>query len=237
MQPPAPALDFDTAVAQIPFLQALSPEQLEQLRPHARLRRVAHRQAVWAEGNQASDFTFLCFGRAKLVRAGEAGRAAVVDLPMPGHLLCASAVSCSAPYCCSAASLDQAVDVLTLPREILLDLLGRSPEAARAFMQEMSGREMRLARRIGELSSGKLEQRIAHLLLRLAQECGSAAGAARVKIPLRLRRQDLADLCSARIETTIRTMRGLAQRDLVRSVPGGFLIDRPGLERLVRDPP
>ena len=231
---PIPALDFDKAVQRVPFLRALSGTQLDRLRPCSRLRRVGRGQRVWLEGDPTAEFTFLLQGRAKLVKAGQAGRDAIIDLCSSGDLLCSSAVSCSAPYCCSATALDEAVDVLAIPRRDVLDVLERIPEASRAFVHEIGRREMRLVRRIGQLSSGQLERRLATLLLQLAEESGLPEGERRVRIPLALKRQDLADLCSARLETTIRAMRRLGRRRIVRSLAGGFLVDRAALERIAR---
>jgi CRP-like cAMP-binding protein len=232
-----PALDearFEHAVKQTPFLQALSRKQLEQLRQRARLRQVGSGRPIWSEGDATAEYTFLIQGRAKLVRASEAGREAILDLCRSGDLLCSSAVSCFAPYCCSATSLDGAAEVLVIPRRDLHEVLERSPEASRAFARELAGRELRLARRIEQLSSGTLARRIAALLLHLADESGSPQAAGSVRIPIALKRQDLADLCSARLETTIRVMRQLAGRGIVRSLARGFLVDRPALERIVR---
>jgi len=227
-------LGFEEAAKRVPFLRALSGPQLERLRPYVKLRRIGPAQRIWHEGDPTADFTFLLRGRAKLVKAGQAGRDAIVDLCGSGELLCSSAVSCFSPYCCSAACLDGAVEVLAIPRREVLDLLEGSPAAARAFVREIAGREMRLARRIGQLSSGQLERRIATLLLHLAEDSGTPEGERSVRIPIALKRQDLADLCSARLETTIRTMRRLGRLGIVRSRPRGFVVDRPALERIAR---
>lgn len=232
--PSTNVVSFEEAVRRVPFLRALSGPQLARLRAEAKIRRVARGRRVWQEGDPTAEFTFLCQGRAKLVKAGEAGRDAIIDLCGAGELLCSSAVTCFAPYCCSATALDGAVDVLTLPRRQVLDLLEGSREASRAFVREISGREMRLARRIGQLSGGQLERRIAALFLHLGEECGSPQGVSSMRIPIALKRQDLADLCGARIETTIRVMRRLGRVGAVRSVPRGFLADRRALERILR---
>jgi CRP/FNR family transcriptional regulator len=226
---------FDAAGRRIPFLRRLAPALLECLRPEARIRRVARGCRVWQEGDPGHEFTFLSQGRAKLAKAGEAGRDAIVDLCGAGELLSASAVACAAPYCCSATALDDAVEVLSLPRSRVLELLEGSREASRAFVAEMARREMRLARRIGELSGGQLERRLAALFLHLAEEFGGARGEGGVEVPIALNRQDLADLCGARLETAIRVMRRLGREGVVRSlVRRGFLVDPAGLQRIVR---
>jgi len=226
---------FDEAVRRIPFLRGLSPALIETLRSLARVRRVARGRRIWQEGDPAGEFTFLCDGRAKLVKAGEAGRDAIIDLCRAGELLCSSAVACCAPYCCSATALDDAVDVLSLPRRRVLDVVESSREASRAFVQEMAGRELRLARRIGQLSGGQVERRIASLFQHLVEEFGSARSPEGVHVRLALRRQDIADLCGARLETAIRAMRRLGRMGAVRSAGrSGFVVDPGALARIAR---
>ena len=215
---------FDTVVSRIPLLAALSDADRERLRPHASLRPVAPRQRVWREPAPAAEFLFLVRGRIKLTRSSESGRDVILDTCSEGELLCGSAACSGSAYCCSASALHEPAEVLALPRRAVLELLERSPAAARAFLQEAARREMALTRRIEELSSGHVERRIAALLLRLAQQLGVPANGDGTWIPLALSRQDLADLCGTTVETAIRTMTRLAQNRLVRTVGKGFMI-------------
>lgn len=235
MHPRAPGSAFDRAVQRIPLLRCLRASQLDRLRPCARLRRLGSWRTAWREGDPAGEYSFLVSGVVKLVKAGEAGREAVIDLPAAGQLLCCGAVACHAPYCCSATAQGGPVEVLSIPRRDFLHEVERDAALARALVRETGSREVRLASRIAELSSGQLARRIALLLLRLARESGVAARGGAVRIPIALRRQDLADLCGVRLETAIRAMRGLGRRGAVRSLPAGFLVKPAILEGIVRN--
>jgi len=226
---------FDTAAERVPFLRALSPEDLDRLRPYAVCRRIPHGQPIWREGDPTGEFTLVVEGQVKLVRSHEAGREVILSICGQGELLCASAVCSFAPYCCASLAVDEAVDVVTFPRRDVLALLERSPEASRAFLREVTGREMSLARRIDELSSGQVERRVTALLARLTEQLGVARAGEGTWIPISLSRQDLADLCGTTVETAIRVMTRLAREGVVETRARGFLVkDRPALERIAR---
>jgi CRP-like cAMP-binding protein len=232
----APAADFEACVPAIPFLRALSAPDLDRLRAYASCRRVTRGTPIWSEGGPSTAFTFLAGGSVKLVKAGEGGREAIVDLPQAGELLCASVVCAFAPYCCSALAGGEAT-LVSIPRRDLLELVERSPDASRAFLREVTLRGMRLGGRIGELSSGQVERRLVTLLLRLAEQVGTPRADGSIWIPLSLSRQDLADLCATTLESAIRSMSKLARQGLVKSVARGFVVpNRPRLEALLRSP-
>jgi CRP-like cAMP-binding protein len=226
---------FDQAAARIPLLARLSPADRDRLRPHASLRRIDRRQSVWRESEPAGELLFLLHGRAKLSRATESGREVILDTCGEGELLCGSAACAGRAYCCSATTLHEPIDVLAVTRSAALEVIDRSPSAARAFLQEASRREMALTRRIEELSSGHVERRVATLLLRLAEQIGVPGEGGSIAIPVAFSRQDLADLCGTTLETAIRTMTRLGREGLVRSVEKGFVIrDREGLTGVAR---
>ncbi len=228
-------VDFDEAAERIPFLRALPAADRERLRPYTELQRLARGERVWRQGDPTASFAFAVRGRVKLVKTSEAGREVILELCGPGELLCANAVCSFAPYCCAATALEDDVEVAAVPRRDVLELLERSPLAARAFLREVTGRGMHLCERVEQLSTGLVERRIATLLLRLAEQVGVSRGEQGIWIPIELSRQDLADLCGTTIETAIRTMTRLGREGVVRSAARGLVVaDRPALERIAR---
>jgi CRP/FNR family transcriptional regulator len=231
---PAESSPFAEAADLVPFLRALPSRDLERLRPYAKCHRLARGQRVWRQGDATSEFAFVARGRVKLVKAGESGRETILKLCGPGELLCANAVCSFAPYCCSATAMERAA-VVVVPRRDVLEVLERSPAAAHAFLREVTARGISLCQRVDELSRGRVERRIATLLLRLAEQLGAPEGDKGTLIPIQLSRQDLADLCGTTIETAIRVMTRLARQSIVRSTARGLEIgDRPGLEEIAR---
>lgn len=220
-------MTFDEAVPLVPFLRALPASDRERLRPYAECRRIDRNDPLWSQGDATSAFAFVVRGRVKLVNANESGREVILELCGPGELACASVVCAFAPYCCTAVAMEDAVEVVVVPRRDLLELLERSPVVARAFLREVTSRGMSLCQRVEELASGQVERRIATLLARLADQVGLARPGEGTWIPIALSRQDLADLCGTTIETAIRVMTRLAREGIIQTAARGFLITDP----------
>jgi CRP/FNR family transcriptional regulator len=97
----------------------------------------------------------------------------------------------------------------------------------------LSFRLIELTQRIAEVAGGRVEERFAHLFLKLGERLGRAEGKG-VAIPLRLSRQDLADLSGTTIETAIRVMSRWGKQGVLLTEKDGFVIpDRAALERIV----
>jgi CRP/FNR family transcriptional regulator len=227
----------DQAFERIPFVRALGPHERERLLPYARVKAIGIDEGCWTEGQSSDDFAFVIQGRVKLVKTSESGREAILEMTNPGELLCGSTVICYAPHCCSSLAMERGTEVLLLPRRDVLELVERSPTAARALMRELTDRGINMCRRVEELTGGQVEQRIALLLLKLATKSGVVRAADGIHVPIRLTRQDLADLCATTVETAIRVMSRLEKQDVVRTTADGFLVrDRAALEEISRAP-
>jgi len=216
----------------IRFFCALGAEDLDDLLSHASMDRFEREQTRWVQGSLTDAFAFLVRGRFKMVRGVHGGREVIVELAMPGDLLCANAVYCCTPCCCSAVAMEDGAEVLTLPRKVLMRLLERSHKATLAFLNEITQRGKTQCSRTAEVASGRVPRRIAALFLRLARSTGIAR-AEGTWIPVDLSRQELADLCGTSIETTIRIMTGLRRDEIVKNAARGFLItDIDALRRI-----
>jgi len=226
---------FDVATRQVPFLQVLTPQQRERLRPVAVIHLLDPAGTVWALDEPAHDFSFVVRGHVKLLRRREDGRDVILDIRGPGDLLCAGAVAAAAPYCCAAQAIGKDVVSLSLPRQEVQEILDECAPAAAMFFRHATTHEMRLTDRIVELASGQVEQRIAALLLRLADQLGLPGVRRDIRIPVKLSRQDLADLCGTTLESAIRTMTTFARVKAVTTLSDGFVVsNRQYLESLAR---
>ncbi|MFN8058648.1 MAG: Crp/Fnr family transcriptional regulator [Vicinamibacterales bacterium] len=219
--------------SRIPFLADLPRDERRRLGSRVHVRRLERAAVLWHEGAPTGEFMFVVAGRVKLVTFGADGRESIVDLRGPGQLLCSGAACVKAPYCCSAVVQTDGARVAVLSRQDVLEAVGRHPTAVQALLREVTTCSMNLCRRIGELSGGLLERRLAMLLLRLATQLGQPRDGGAIWIPVALSRQDLADLCGTTFESAIRTMSRFARERVVETHGGGFLVlDRQRLEVL-----
>jgi len=219
------------ALERIPFFRSLEDEVREKLLPYAELRVLKAGERLWFEGQNSERFSFVARGRVKLVKNAYGGRDTILEMPAQGDLLCASAVCSFVPYCCSSESMEDDTEVVLLPRRDVLALVEQKPNVARAFVREVTCRAIHLCQRVEELSGGQVEQRIALLLLKLADRMGRADENGLIRIRIPLTRQDIADLCGTTVETTIRIMSRFKKKQIVDKITRGFLItDRKELE-------
>jgi CRP/FNR family transcriptional regulator, nitrogen oxide reductase regulator len=71
--------------------------------------------------------------------------------------------------------------------------------------------------RIRELSTERVQQRIARSLLRLVEKVGVKEEGGAIRIDMRLSRQDLAQMNGATLETVSRTLTAWEQKGIVQS--------------------
>ena len=220
----------------IPFFDSVTLASVERLRSASDVRTLAKGATVWREGDDGRDFYFVLRGRAKLTKAMDSGRDAIMELMEPGNLMCASVPCARAAFCCSAVALDDGIEVLKVPGEQLMSLMDGDPSVAASLIDELSRRGVNSCERVEELSNGRVEQRIARLLLKLAERGGvELDGGIWVAMPLS--RQDLADLCNTTIESASRTVSRWSSKNILKANTRGFLIlDVPELEVAARGP-
>jgi CRP/FNR family transcriptional regulator len=230
-------MDPSAALADNPFFRQLTSPQREWLASRIQARSLKRGEKVWFEGQQADQFTFVARGRVKFSRTTRGGREAITDLASDGELMCASTVCTFTPYCCSTVALEDETEVLSISRRAMFELIERFPSVAIALLAEVSQRSMHACDRVEQLSSGQVEQRLAALLVKLAQRIGVDRPSQGIWIPVPLSRQDLADMCGTTLETLIRTMTRFRKAGLVRTTSRGFLVSNLGdLERIVQAP-
>ena len=75
---------------------------------------------------------------------------------------------------------------------------------------------------IKNLATASPEQRVGNVLLRLAEKED-----AETSVKISLRRQDIAEIAGLTTETTIRAVRKLADKNLLKIVHGKIILDEP----------
>ena len=221
---PGSALSFFRAV---PLFQSLNEAERQLLAPVCRVRVYERGEAVFEEGEPATDLCFVLIGQVKIVKAA-LGRDVILGLFGPGEPVGAVAVFEGKRFPASAIALEPS-SILRVPEREFFATIDAHPEMTRRLLQGLMLRQFEISRRLADLA-GPVEGRIARLFLMLAERLGRRQGAA-VTIPLALSRQEIADLTATTVESAIRVMSRWGREGLVTTEGDGFTIPDVGALR------
>jgi len=207
----------------------LSLEDRQRLGAVAQAREFDKGATLFSEGD-GSDFLYtVVTGRVKVFKLTARGADVILDIFGPGDPVGAVAVYESRPYPASAVAIEPTTCVL-VPRQAFFSLLETYPTMVRGLLVGLTHRLSELTNRLTELSGGRVEERLASLLLKLADSVGQP-GPDGTRIPVALSRQELAAMIGTTIETSIRIMSRWGKQGIVRTEKDGFvLLDRAALE-------
>jgi len=203
----------------------LTDELLQQY--GARLLRVAAGASVFLAGESADHFHVLKSGRLRMVSMSEKGREFTQGWFDPGESFGEPPFFAGGAYPASAIA-ETDCTVWTCPRSGFLKLLEARPDVHLALTRTLSRRLIYKSLMLGEIAIEEAEHRLATLFGHLARIAGKMPGAD-YRIPLT--RQQLADMTGLRVETVIRTVKGMEARGVL-AIVGGRIVwhgrdDRP----------
>ena len=179
-------------------------------------------QRIFDEGTECTHLLYIESGAVKISRTMESGRELILDFLYAGESVGEVALIDGTEYPATATAQEETA-LLSLPREDYLGLLRRQPEAALAVIRDLTFRLRALHQRLIDIGNSGVERRLAQVVLTLARRIGEDVEGGWL-IPIRLTRQELADMVGARIETVIRVMSRWQKDGLLRASPEGILI-------------
>lgn len=218
-------------LAAIPMFRGLAEDDLAALASHVRVFDVSRGDIVFAAGDPAAHLYFVATGRVKVFRVSPDGDELILCVFGAGDPLGVVAVYEGRPFPASAMALERST-CLAIERAAFFALLDRRPTLVRGLLLGLTRRLVEVTGRLGDLTGGRVERRLARVFLKLAAEVGRP-GPDGVVIPVRLTRQELADLTGTTVETAIRVMSRWGKQRLLRTDPDGFVVlDADALARL-----
>lgn len=197
----------------------------------ATLRRFSDGDEILLQGETADRFFILLHGRVKMARDLPSGRRLLLALFEAGELFGTVAAFGNTPCDATMSALESTL-CLEIRGGELLARCEREPRLVGEVVPLMTRRLVECRNCLVELSCSRVEQRFAHLLLKLADSLGRRRDDG-LFLPVPLSRQDLADMTGTALETTIRVMSRWGKEGLVETRRDGFLLrDREVLEAL-----
>lgn len=202
-------------LGQAQFFAHLPAEKLGAV--NERFREVHYEQGawIWHPGDDATEMFIVAAGQVKLVQHGAEGKDVVLRFAGPGDLIGESAAIGHTTYVTGAQAQTDCC-LLRVESNDFQHLLKAEPSIALEVLQ-FAGEQLEDARQtIRSLSTKSVEQRIASVLLQLAEKHGEQSEHG-LLIQLPLPQQDLAAMTGTTVETVSRILTQFKEQNLVQT--------------------
>jgi CRP-like cAMP-binding protein len=221
--PPQLELEPREELRAVPGLAELSRDQIAELVVTSTQRRVQAGAMLVEQGSSASQLEVLVRGAAKVVRVtrhalGES--MVVLEVSRAPTILAGASLFDGLPEPASVIAL-RASQVISIDRRVVLRMVATHPAFSRAIFGHLAQSVRRHVRRIDEVASGSVDERVRHLLDGLASEHGTPFGGGRF-IAIPLRRRDIACMVNATTETVSRVLARFEREGVTRSTRDGI---------------
>jgi CRP-like cAMP-binding protein len=196
--------------------RGLEPDGLQALAAAARSVQRDPGEFLLRQGEPAAEFFVLRSGRLRLSQISAEGHQVVIRFVGPGDGVGIIAVLGGIPYPLSAEAVEP-VEALSWSGEGYAELMERHPVLALEALGLIAGRFKGAMDQLRELSTQRVERRVAHALLRLAGQMGRRLADGSIELDLPLSQQDLAEMTGTTVFTVSRTLSSWESRGLVQT--------------------
>ena len=218
------------------ILKGLNHSELETVFGAARIKDLSDGAFFFMESDPADKAYILLTGKVKLAQVTSDGQQVILGYLVPGRVYGIIAILKKVTYPVSAQAVGDS-RALYWDQVTLNQLMEQLPRIALNAMRIMAGQIREFQNTIRDLSTQRVEQRIARAVVRLARQSGKKTNEG-VLIDLPISRQDLAEMTGTTLFTVSRVFKAWENLGLVRSKRQRVLITFPhGLVKIAEDLP
>lgn len=203
---------------------ALDPAVVRDLASAARRSRLLRGEPLWLAGSPAIDFVVVAAGLVCVRKPCGEGESCILGIFGPKECIGTVAVLAQTPYPADAIVITDHADVLRIDASVVRDIAERDASVVRALNTALIEHTRVLEEKIRILAAGRVDQRLATLLLHLASRFGDELEDGTTFIPVQLSRAECARLVGSTVETTIRTFTRWQRAGLVDTTADGFAV-------------
>jgi CRP-like cAMP-binding protein len=213
------------------FLEALTPEEVADLRASGRQRRYDANVALFHEGDDAGSVIVLLTGRAKLTVPNSSGREVIVAVRGPGDLLGELAALVEAPRSATVATIE-AVDALIMSGSAFASFLERNSRVALVILRMVAERLLYADLQQAQFATHDVVGRVAHRLVELTERFGVDTEEG-IVLDVPLTQEELAGWTGASREAVNKALQVLRSLHMIETGRRRFtVLDAEGLRRL-----
>ena len=213
------------------FFEALTPEEVADLRASGRERHYDANVALFHEGDDAGSVIVLLAGRAKLTVPSSSGREVIVAVRGPGDLLGELAALVEAPRSATVTTIE-AVDALILAGSAFASFLERNARVALVILRLVAERLLYADLQQAQFATHDVVGRVAHRLVELTERFGVESEEG-VVLDVPLSQEELAGWTGASREAVNKALQVLRSLNMIETGRRRFtVLDADGLRRL-----
>lgn len=195
------------------LFQGVPADALRAIHESATRRQVVAGEVVFRQGDPADALYIVAFGRLRASQTTADGQQVIIRYIGPGEVAGYATLSRGEAHPGTVAAVDDS-RLLGWTRAAITQLMERHPVVAMNAVAMLGARYHEMQVRLRELSTEKVERRIAHTLLRLAERAGRRSKLG-IEIAFPLTRQDLAEMSGTTLHTVSRTLSGWENTGIV----------------------
>lgn len=201
------------AIRHLPFFSGFDAKACDDIARMARVKRLPTGEAIFTQGAIPDAVFMVLSGRFKAVQVTPEGSEVVVRLPSAGDLIGHVSVFSDTPYPATPIAVTESL-ILAWTPAAFTDLMLRHPLLSLAVIRNMGTYIQEAHARLREVSTEKVEQRIAHAILRLAEQAGRPVKGG-VEISFAITRQDIGLMTGATLHTVSRTLSAWERQGII----------------------
>lgn len=202
-------------LAEIDLFSQISHNDLDEIASNATKQVYEKNTYLFHQGDPGRRFCVLVSGKVKLTQLTEDGQQIILRYVSPGEAFAIIAVLSNIPYPVTAEAVNQ-VSILSWDHQDMLELMHQYPQLAINSLAILATHIQEFQDRFREISTERVERRIARALLRLASQTGRKLEHG-ILIDISLTRQDLAEMTGTTLYTVSRTLSQWEKEGLVSS--------------------
>ncbi|WP_323014116.1 Crp/Fnr family transcriptional regulator [Devosia sp.] len=207
--------DIDRSLVRaLPLFANMQDAELDRLLARATMRRVPMGEAVYEQGQKATQFFLLLHGRLKVTQVTPEGQQIIVRVVHPGDLFGFAQALQRNDYPGTPIAAAESL-VICWPNEVWGSFVEQNPHLAVNAMRTIGQRLQEAHTRIREMSTQEVERRVAHAVLRLIEQAGKREPDG-VRIDFPLTRQDVAEMTGTTLHTVSRLFSAWESQGIVK---------------------
>lgn len=182
-------------------------------------------QHFFMQGDRARSLFVLRKGRVKVSQVTAAGHQIVVRYAGPGQMFGCVPLYGGREYPATGEAVIQS-EADSWSRAVMDQLMRKYPAVAVNALELLGEELFDIRSRYQELTTQRVEQRVARALLRLVRQAGRKVDSG-VLIDFPVSRQDIGEMTGTTLHTVSRILSGWEQRDIISSARRKIVIHRP----------